>query len=224
MSLTRGWGLGRKEGEEGEVGLGLGPCTEGGGLGLGPYTLGKHYLPTTLLGTGKDHHQMFLSCQVLHQKWSPPMAVKNLLELVSLVIVCWIPFMSSTIREGITNYFYQWRRPISSADSYRFIHKNNNACDKKAYWLITKVQLAGIAGNGCWKTWKQNWIHSRKYRLMGTLFVLDVWQEYMTDKGLDFTPQLFFTGSDDYTDQMALLIDNNETTCFTLTKCLACSK
>ena len=39
----------------------------------------------------------------------------------------------------------------------------------------------------------------------------------MTDKGLDFTPQLFFTGSDDYTDQMALLIDNNETTCFTLT-------
>ena len=68
MSLTRGWGLGRKEGEEGEVGLGLGSCTEGGGLGLGPYTLGKHYLPTTLLGTGKDHHQMFLSCQVLHQK------------------------------------------------------------------------------------------------------------------------------------------------------------
>ena len=42
----------------------------------------------------------------------------------------------------------------------------------------------------------------------------------MTDvKGLDFTPQLFFTGSDVYAEQMALLIDNNDTSCVTLTKC-----
>ena len=46
----------------------------------------------------------------------------------------------------------------------------------------------------------------------------------MTDKGLDFTLELFVTGSNAYTDQMALLIDNNETTCITLTKCLAGSK
>ena len=57
-------------------------------------------------------------------------------------------------------------------------------------------------------------------------FILDVWQEYMADNvnGLDFTPQLFFTGRDYYTDQMALLIDKNVTSCVTLTKCSDGSK
>ena len=42
--------------------------------------------------------------------------------------------------------------------------------------------------------------------------------------GLDFTPQVFFTGSDFNTDQMALLVDNNVTSCVTLTKCSDGSK
>ena len=64
------------------------------------------------------------------------------------------------------------------------------------------------------------------FKIITSYLTSVIWQEYMTDKGLDFTPQLFFTGSNAYTDQMALLIDNNDTSCITLLECTngKCSK
>ena len=62
--------------------MGLGPVQKEEGWGWGPVPLEKHYLPAILLAGDKDHHQwcfMFLPCQVPHQKWSRPMAIK----------ICW---------------------------------------------------------------------------------------------------------------------------------------